>query len=145
VIVARGYDVVIFVGEQTLRPRGEILHDESGREWPSDEALVMPFRKTGKPIERVPRTARKHFGEGYKPLRGVVDLPSRRTRWQEIGIVDRIEYIRRGDYHDPEGHYHDFGERGAFSFWGKKKPTLYKHGEVLRIAGVTWTWVGAVG
>ena len=62
--------------------------------------------------------------------------------WEEVGLVERIEYTRRGDLADD--YEHSFGERrGMFKFGSGKKPVLYKRGEVLRIVGVRWDWAGA--
>ena len=145
-LVARGYHVGVFLedGRAVKCAAGsEILHDEQGVNWHREEVLVMPYRKTGKTLTRVPAKVRKHFGDGYDPKKGVVTLPPRRlSGWEEVGLVERIEYTRRGDLADD--YEHSFGERrGMFKFGSGKKPVLYKRGEVLRIVGVRWDWAGA--
>lgn len=143
-LIARGYDVALYVDGELIRcSRGsEILHDESGKDWPKSEVLILPFEKTGKRLERVPHAVRQHFGAEYAPMRGTVKLPPK-TGWREVGVVERIEYARRG--HLADEYEHTFGERSMFSFGGRRKPTLHRRGEALRIVGVTWDWTGAVG
>lgn len=148
-LIARVYEPVLFLesGEVVTPPRGaEILHDETGQAWPKSEVLVTVFRRTGRPVKRVTKRMRRHFGEDYTPKEGRVDLPPRSMgSWREVGAVARYEGYRRGEHHDPDGHYHDFGERGLFGFSRKDRPVLYRRGEAYRIVAVEWDWTGSRG
>lgn len=144
-IVARGYAVSLEL-EDGATVRGAkgawLLHDETGREIPADVAVVMPFTRTGRPLSS-PTTsdAERHFQKNdYAPLEGRGTLPPLDSGWKKLGAVRWIRYSRKGKYHLPQGHEHEFG-RGVFG----KMPTLYRRGDALKIVGVTWKWDGAHG
>ena len=141
-LIARGFHVSFAMEDgRTVKGVGEILHDESGVDWPSDSALVVAFKKTGKPLGRVSKAARRHFGDDYEPLRGRVVLPPRRlSSWKEIGAVKEIFYDRRGEH---DGAFaHAFGGRKFFGS-AKELPILYRRGDALRLEPVEWDWSGA--
>jgi hypothetical protein len=149
-LIARGYRPEVFLVDGRLVRGcrgGEILHDEKGADFDRRSVLIMAFAKTGKPLERMPKHVRQHFGQSDHVVKtGRVHLPPQRiSMWEEIGEVERIEYYRRGEHSDPAGYAHSFGERRAFALSSGKKPVLYKRGEVLRIVGVSWSWAGATG
>ena len=148
-LIARVYQPVLFLvdGGKIVGARGvEILHDESGADWPADEALMMSFARTGKPVKRVTKAQRDHFGPDYAPKLGKVDLPPRSLKsWSEVGPVAKYEGLRRGKHHNPNGHEHFYAQRGIFSFVRKEPPMLYKRGAIYRLTGVEWDWTGSRG
>jgi hypothetical protein len=145
-LISRGYRVAFELesGRMVRAGKGaEILHSESGAEWPEDSVLVASFKRTGKPLTTVPDAVRKQVGEGYDPKKGRITLPPKRlSTWREVGPVVRVEYHRRGEHHAPDGHEHVFGSGRIFS---SPLPVLYRRGDVLRLDGASWDWAGAHG
>jgi hypothetical protein len=144
-LISRGYNVA-FVLDDGRRVRAaksaEILHDPSGSDWPSDSAIAITFKHTGKTLKDPPKDARKQLGDGFEPKRGRVVLPSRRlSGWREVGLVESVEFHRRGVHFREEGHEHDFTE-STFFIKGKQ-PTLYKLGSAYRMDGFRYAnWKG---
>jgi hypothetical protein len=131
---------------------GDLLHDPSGRAWPSCSSLVIKFPKsnsraaTDKEISGAP----KHYlGRGYEfsAVDHVHIPPKDLSKWKKLGIITRIEYTRggikaRGRY------YHNFGERRLVNLFRKPNlPTLYGLNGALRLelgSGCIWSDLGFV-
>ena len=141
---AKGWNVTLVLdsGRKVRGAKGAaLLHDESGRQWPADSGLIMPFSRRGsEPLEDADGKTRKYFGDDYA-LRAVrVALPPASLRsWTRVGRVARIDYTRRGAFADD--FYHPFERAGLV--WKTDLPVLYRRGRVLRIEGVRrWSWRG---
>ena len=137
-LIAKGYSASFKMeGGGTVRgaPGAALLHDPTGRTWPSCSGLVLPFRKTRQPLEDA--EAAKYFGEG--PLRGeLVGLPPKALReWRRLGEVREVLYRRTGRHAD--SFFHPIAEG--------KRVMLYRRGRALRLelgGGCTWNWRGIV-
>ena len=148
-LIARGTAVrLVLVDGSSHRPRGAILHDESGKDWPSTSVLIMPFQRSGQPLANPPQSAVDHFGDTFEIHRGEVDTPARDLReWRRVGEVRQAFYTRHGHVH-PGRKQHVFGEKRMFVLAGASLPVLYVHQGVHRLelaAGSSWTWRGAEG
>lgn len=134
-IVAKGYAVTLTL-EDGQKLRGPaLLHDESGKDWPSCSSLVAAFRKTQEHLKDV----RGYFGAVYQVRRGELQLPPRDlSAWTRVGAATEITYSRHGEHADD--YYHPFGEKSAL-------PIVYRRGGVLRIElgrGCKWNWRGII-
>jgi hypothetical protein len=148
-LVAKGFAVTIFLesGRKVRAASGaELLHDESGADWPACSGLVASFTKTGKTLPEKDTKADKHFGlSGYVIRRGKVRLPpSDLSEWHLVGRAKSIDYSRRGEHADR--YTHTFQDSG-FWLWKHDLPSVYRRGKSLRIelgSGCTWNWRGFV-
>ena len=114
-----------------------LLHDEEGESWPRCSVLIGPCRASRTSFSPTP-AARRYFGRGYEPRAMTVTLPPRDLgAWKQIGEVERIYYVRRGNIMGGALFQHPFkgGGRRRFFLWGPKldKPVLYKSGAFLRL------------
>lgn len=142
-IIARGYRAVFELeGGRTVRggAGAEILQDETGREMPRQVCLVMPFRKTGQPIDKPASHVRRHFGTGQAHL-GKGELPPLERGWTEIGKVRQAWYTRRGEH---AGRWHHAFGRASMFGGARKLPVLYRRGSALKLVLVEgyWDWRG---
>jgi hypothetical protein len=135
-LIAKGYSpsFEMVAGKIVRAPKGAaLLHDPTGRAWPSCSGLVMTFTKGGGPIED--RDAEDYLGVG--PLRGSLEVPPKALReWKPLGEVEVVNYRRIGKHAAP--YYHPI-EGG--------KALLYRRGRALRIelgSGCVWSWRGIV-
>ena len=135
-IIDRGYDVRITLASGRVVRGSSLLHDETGRDLPANVVLVMPYRKTGKLVERPPGHVKQHFGN-YPPRDGVFIVPPD-DGWVEVGQVAKLEYTRRGELHHGQKSH-----RKTHPF--SKMPTLYRRGTALKIGPVAWDWRGVRG
>lgn len=148
-LVAKGFAVTITLenGRKVRGPAGgELLHDESGDDWPACSGLIVNFTKTGKKLPEDDAISQKYFGlSGYTIRQGKVRLPPRDLReWHRVGPASRIDYSRRGEHSDR--YTHPF-ESGGFWLWKTDLPIVFRRGKSLRIElgrGCVWNWRGFV-
>jgi hypothetical protein len=142
-LVAKGFGVICRMTDgRTIRApfRYALLHDESGHDWPSCSALVMPIqiRRDDEPVDD--SAARSYFGT--QPLGCDGETPSRNlSRWRPVGQIDQIDYTRECPKREcrlEDDYWHPI-ERG--------EARLYRLGRMLRIelgGGCKWNWRGIV-
>ena len=137
-LIAKGSHVVLKLdGGKVVRPSGMLLHDESGRDFPSKRCLIATISKTNKTLRKT-----KWFGPTYVPLEGSVNIPGSRGEllkkdsWDDLGEISKIEYDRVGEH---EASYtHSFAS---------PKPLLLRRGRVycmLLRGGAKMNWRGFV-
>ena len=144
-LLAKGWAVALTL-ESGRKVRGAhgaaLLHDESGRDWPKCSGLVMPVRKTKRPLSD--SNAKRYFGNEYNVREAVVTLPTQQlSAWDLIGHVTQIDYSRLGQYEDD--FYHPFSRTGWI--WKSPYPRLYRLDRKLRLdlgSGCVWNWRGIV-
>jgi hypothetical protein len=146
-LIAKGYDIELRLASEGHKPivrppkSYAMLHDPSGRDWPSCSVLITPFRKGRQDVEDA--LAEEYFG--YEPKAGAVIIPSRDLgNWKKWGEVAEIDYWRPGEHRGDW--WHPFGE-GWWIFPGGKLPLLYKQGRLLRMEfteGCELSWRGFV-
>lgn len=108
-----------------------MMHDPDGADWPQNSVLVMPFRRTGDPIDYAP--ARHYFGAGHGVESGEVTLPPRAlTAYTKVGHVKRIWYTRPGTSH-PGPFKHKVNGGWLDAVLGKKRAILYRRGRIYRL------------
>jgi hypothetical protein len=102
-LAAKGYRTDLkLVSGRTVRPRGAMLHDESGRDWPYRSVLFMSFKKGGGWTEREDEEAEDNSDAiryfGYQPRAGRLELPdeTRVEDWDFVDDVHAINYSRPG-------------------------------------------------
>ena len=137
-LIAKGSRVELHLeGGRTVRPSGMLLHDESGRDFPSKRCLITSISKGKKTLRKT-----KWFGPTYVPLEGRVNIPGSRAEllkfnnWDEVGEVKKIVYDRVGEHESRYNH--------VFS---DKQPLLLRRGRVycLVLRGATkMNWRGFV-
>jgi hypothetical protein len=121
----------------TVRPRGVLLHDPSGRYWPKNSCLITTFRKSGRPLEN-PTDEEVAWASNPKSVRaGSAFVPGARSMssWSRVGEVVAIDYRRVGEYADEYNHE------------CKRPVPLYRKGRVYRLElgkGATFNWRGFV-
>ena len=138
-LIAKGYRVALRMDDgRIVRPRGALLHDESGQAFPRGRVLIAGFKKTGKPVRKT-----KFFGPDYQPHEGVLSLPGDRSQlvrlssWRVIGDVEHIEYDRVGEH--AAAYEHDFRNEAMPRLW--KRAGAYCL-ELRR--GTVFSWRGFV-
>jgi hypothetical protein len=121
----------------TVRPRGVLLHDPSGKYWPKTSCLITSFKKTGTSLED-PTDEEVAWAHDPKSVRvGSAFVPAARSMssWTRIGDVSKVDYRRYGEYADE--YVHEF----------KGKAMLYRKQRVYRLElgrGATFNWRGFV-
>ena len=128
-----------------IKPRGTMMHDESGRAWPRNSLIIGPFKpNTHGPVpdNRFEGAPRYYLGRGYKARYGTVNLPPRSLRaWKFVGYASRgepedgeIQYVRRG-IRAPGGFYHPWNKPMLFGLiqGGKGRVRLYRYGAFYRL------------
>jgi hypothetical protein len=137
VLVCKGKRVrFVMKGGRSVRARGSMLHDPSGRAWGRCSVLVASFtpgtrRATDAELRGEPRD---YFGKSYSALVGRIALPPKAlSEWKRVGEVERIYYWRTGT-RAPGPFQHPFGKRRAeFLFVAGKLPVLYHRGGAYRL------------
>lgn len=143
-LIHKARSVRIFMADgRTIKPRGDMLHDPSGRAYPKSALIIGPFRKGGHsvPDNKFEGAPRYYLGRGYRGRYGSVRLPPKNLRqWQFVGYVSKgdpedgeIQYTRTGS-RAPGGFYHAFNKRGLGSmFNGRGRVRLYRYGSFYRL------------
>ena len=135
-LIAKGYapSFKLDTGKTVRAPRGAaLLHDPTGRAWPSCSGLVLTFAKSGK--ETKDSAAEEYLGRAPKLGEATVP-PKALSGWQRVGEVEVVNYRRIGNH--AASYYHPI-EGG--------KAVLYRRGRALRIelgSGCVWNWRGIV-
>ena len=156
-LAAKGYRTELFLeGGRRVRPKGAMLHDESGEDWSNTSVLFMHFSRHGGSVDDT--IAQKYFG--YVPREGSLDLPPESTRnWDQLGEVWKIHYSRPGatptsrtgffDFRPTKnfkGDYtHEF--KGGWGIFRTGLPILFKLGSIYRLEFPPWSeisWRGFV-
>lgn len=147
-LVAKAWDVELDLadyegkGPRTFtRPGYAMLHDETGKWWPSNSALWMPFDRA--PVDVPPsKDAERYIGPEVKVTRGLELPPKDLLAWIDLGEIIHVWYRRRGT-HKGTWH-HPFGEKKLLLIFTRKKPMLYRFGTDYRVElrGASWTWRG---
>jgi hypothetical protein len=137
-LIAKGAHVKLTLeGGRQVNPSGMLLHDESGRDFPSKRCLITSISKTSKPIRK-----NKWFGPVYTPLLGGMQIPgtraelSKTSSWKTVGEVKKIVYDREGEH--AQHYQHSFAD---------PKPLLLQRGRVYCIVlrgGAKMNWRGFV-
>jgi hypothetical protein len=137
-LIAKGSHVRLHLeGGRSISPSGMLLHDESGRDFPSKRCLITAISKTKTPLRK-----NKWFGPTYTPLLGGLSIPGTRAEllkkdsWDDVGEISKIEYDRVGE--------HEAGYKHSFV---APKPLLLRRGRVYCIVlrGATkMNWRGFV-
>ena len=124
-----------------LPARAALLHDESGRDWPSCSALVMPIHPSRGDEPVRDRAAQSYFND--QPMGCSVELPPRSlSSWRALGEISEILYTRRRPHGLPGQLQDDF-----YHPIEKGKARLYRLGHVYRIElgpRCQWNWRGIV-
>jgi hypothetical protein len=136
---------VLVGGKRVAAPRGTtLLHDPSGRHWPSQSCLIATFDRSGGRLED-PTDEEVAWASNPDDVRvGAIDTPPKSlSQWETIGRVETIEYTRRGVYADD--YEHNFEPRG----WLLEKPlpTLRRHDGCMRLdlgRGRQFNWRGFI-
>lgn len=127
-------------GGPLIRPRGAMMHDPTGKAWPKNSLLLGPFKKEGKPVN--PRNyegaPKEYLGRNYNPKEGSVNLPPKGlAAWEDVGVVERIDYVRPGSK-APGRYTHKFNTpRGVYHILhavkGKRRVMLRRCGQFYRL------------
>lgn len=121
----------------TIRTKGGMIHDPSGRSWPRASVLMGPFRARVRAAtdDEYHGDAKSYLGHTHHATIGVVDMPPRGlAQWEYLGEVDRIFYTRTGRK-NPGRYQHPFNKPSALATLvkGTGKVRLYKHGRFMRL------------
>jgi hypothetical protein len=170
-LAAKGYKTTLFLESgRRVRPRGAMLHDESGDDWPYTSILFHPFTRGGGWNDREEdEAAQDQFAIdyfGYTPRPGRLELPDDENiaDWDALGEVRRINYYRPGGlpaasnsffdlidiWRRPEknfrGHYeHEF--KDGWLIFKTGLPRLFKRNAVYCLEFPPWStinWRGFV-
>jgi hypothetical protein len=136
-LICKGTEVLIeLVGGGDVLGEA-LLHDPTGKWWPSRSCLIGSFDKfpaAAKPKE-APKEAAQYLGRSYVIRAGSVALPPRAIgQWDKIGQVEAIYYRRQGT--KARGRFrHRFNQGLSLSalIKGEGKATLYQHGRWYRL------------
>jgi hypothetical protein len=135
-LIAKGYAPSFKMVEGgTIRGgRGAaLLHDPTGRAWPSCSGFIIAFSKGGK--ETKDSAAEEYLGRAPKLGEATVP-PKALSSWKRVGEVETVNYRRIGNH--AASYYHPI-EGG--------RAVLYRRGHALRIelgSGCVWNWRGIV-
>lgn len=128
-----------------VRPRGSMIYDPSGRDWPKCSLLIA---SRGKEVRKATpdeyEGAPKHFlGKNHVIQAARIDYPSKTVSdWEKIGLVKRVDYIRGGtkapggfrhSIHKPRGVYRLLHGVLNFVSGGKKPAVLRKRERFYRL------------
>jgi hypothetical protein len=165
-LAAKGSRVAMrLVTKGIVRPRGTMLHDESGSDWPSTSVLFMPFSRSGGDVDAAAddATAEKYFG--YVPRAGSVTLPVENIdKWSFVNEVRAIDYTRPGGLPAQSNSFFDLiniWKRPAVNYRGDYEhefksgwfifktgaPALYRLNSIYRLEFPPWStinWRGFV-
>ena len=120
--------------------RACMLHDDSGKRWPSCSVLIASIRRGHRIAtkDEVAGAPRDYYGRSYEAHVGSVDVPSRDlSKWKLVGSVEKVFYDRFGDK-APGPFKHTFNKaRGLYKIValvrGKRDVQLYKLGSAYRL------------
>jgi hypothetical protein len=123
-----------------VRPRGAMMHDPTGRHWPKTSLLIGPFKKEGGKVDpkKYEGAPKEYLGRNYNPKEGSVNLPPKNlSYWEDVGVVERIDYVRPGTK-APGGFRHSFNKpRGVYhvlhAVKGKRHVMLRRCGQFYRL------------
>jgi hypothetical protein len=140
-LICKGTEVLIELVDGSDVLGEALLHDPTGKWWPSRSCLIGSFDKlptVAKPKE-APKEAAQYLGRSYVIRAGSVTLPPRAIGlWDKIGQVEAIYYRRQGI--KARGRFrHRFNRRGLLArllsalIKGEGKLTLYQYGRWYRL------------
>jgi len=140
-----------------IKPRGAALHDSTGRDWPKNSVLIMPFERTGEVLKNPDKEAKRWSATPENVHRGVAEQPPRAlSAWRRVGCVEKIDYERYGEHADRYTHtfdsHGDKGDGGPISKMllfetGIPHPVLYSLNGKYRLElppGFQFNWRGFV-
>ena len=165
-LAAKGYRTELYLESgRSVRPKGAMLHDETGRDWPYTSVLFANFKRNCGDVEQASddRSAIAYFG--YTPRAGCLTLPEKSIDdWSFVGVVRSIDYSRPGGlpaasngfldliniWKRPEKNYrgdyeHTF--KGGMLSFGSGLPRLFKLDRIYRLEFPPWSqinWRGYV-
>lgn len=130
-LIAKGRGVTFeLTNGDEVHCSGAMMHDPSGRWWPSKSVLVGPARLRESKIE-IEGDARAYFGRSDGHVGRVNTPPKALGDWSYLGEVADIFYTRSGRR---SGYYrHSFNEGLMALLRGKKRVRLYKRGRFYRL------------
>lgn len=135
-LVSKGHSCIFeMVDGRDISTKGGMLHDPSGKTWPSRSVLIGPFRgglRKADPDE-VDAAAKHYLGSSHPAKIGMVDTPPKDlTSWTYVGDVENILYTRTGRRR-PGRYEHPFNKSWVTLFTGKKRVKLYRRGRYYRL------------
>jgi hypothetical protein len=141
-LIVKGTRVRLHMAEggPLVRPRGGMMHDPTGKAWPRNSILLGPFKKEGLPVDasKYQGAPKEYLGRNYNPKEGSVNLPPKAlSHWEDVGLVERIDYYRHGTK-APGGYTHKFhAPRGVYhvlhAVKGKRRVMLRRCGKFYRL------------
>ncbi len=135
-MIRKGTKVLIELadGSDVVPSGGALLHDPTGKWWPSRSCLIGPFDKRPADAKSPPpKEAAQYLGRSYSIRAGSVALPPREIdQWEKIGEVETIYYERHGT--KARGRFrHQFNRGLSVFIKGKGRVVLYQHGRWYRL------------
>ena len=151
-LIAKGFRVICEMKHgRTVRAPANcaLLHDESGRDWPSCSAIVMPIQtsRNDEPVDD--RAAHSYFDA--QPMGGRGETPPRNlSQWKSCGEIADLLYTRRrprrlpGQLQDDYYHPIEHGEAWLYRLMpypGGYRPHIYR---IELGSGCKWNWRGII-
>lgn len=135
-LVSKGHSCIFELKDgRDVKATGGMMHDPSGRSWPSRSVLIGPFRgnlRRAQPHE-VDGAARHYLGNSHPAKIGLVNTPPKALgAWTYVGEVENIIYTRTGRRR-PGRYQHPFNKSWVTIFTGKKRVRLYRRGRYYRL------------
>jgi hypothetical protein len=130
-LIAKGRGVTFEMADgREIHCSGAMMHDPSGRWWPSKSVLIGPARLRQSKTD-IEGDARAYFGRSDGHVGRVNTPPKPLKSWDYLGEVADIFYTRSGRR---AGYYrHSFNEGLMSLLGGHKKVRLYKRGKFCRL------------
>lgn len=135
-LVVKGTRVrLVLDSGRTVSCSGGMMHDPAGKHWPRCSVLIGGYSKGSEPVSDL--GARQYFGAGYVAKQGTVDTPPKSLAdgWRELGVVQRIYYVRVGNIYGGQLFKHDF----------RRTVTAYRRGRFVRLELGTFCNLGPRG
>jgi hypothetical protein len=130
-LIAKGRGVTFELSNgREIHCSGAMMHDPSGRWWPSRSVLIGPARLRESKVE-IEGDAKAYFGRSGGHLGRVNTPPKPLKDWDYLGEVADIFYTRSGRR---SGFYRHQFNAGLMSILrGHKKVRLYRRGKFCRL------------
>jgi hypothetical protein len=157
-LVAKVWRITLVLEDgRRIKPSGAGLHDSTGKDWPKNSVLIVPFQRSNDVLDHPDKESAQWSRTPSSVHVGSVDTPTKDiAQWERIGCVEKIDYTRYGEHasnytHSFDGHGDKGGDGPMASLLlfetGIPHPVLYSLSGKYRMelpSGFVFNWRGFV-